>query len=941
MREGVDHEIKLKPGTQAPYKKSFPMTSEELKAIKRYLDDLLERGYIRPARSGAASPIILVRKPSGGIRVCVDYRALNAITERERYSPPEIRETLMRFSKAKYFTKLDVIAAFNRIRVKEGHEHLTAFSTRFGQFEYRVMPFGLCNAPTTFQRYINSALHEYLDEFASAYQDDVIMFSETLEEHHRHVGLVLDKLEVAGLPLDMRKCEFDQPEVHYLGLIIGRDGIRKDPEKMAAIRDWQTPRRAKDVLAFLGFVGFYRRFIPELSKMAKPLTELTRSTRTKGKTIYCPFRWTEEHDLAFEQIKEAFQTGYRPGALRSRFGNDCGDGCERLGYGRGMSQIQDGVQRPVAFFSRKMSPAETNYEIYDKELLAIVDAFEQWRPELAGTADPVLVRTDHRNLEYFMTTKRLNRRQARWAEFLADYNFVIEYRPGKSNPADALTRSPGLAPESGSDEREKMRLQVLLPERCFRAAAGAVNPDEAAPRDVLEEIREATAADDVLQEVKEALERGDRRFSTALHKRGFRMAPSACEWNEGLLRAQGKIVFPADEVLVSAILHDYHDAPVGGHRGRDATFEKLSRDYWAPELGAMVRRYVKACRRCQQQRVRNQPEQGLLRPLPIAEHPWRSVGIDFKGPLPPCMRNGLCYRYILTVVDRFTKRKHFLPLTRLDAETAADAFWRGVWRLHGMPEEIMSDRGAQFTGDFWRRLCLRVGVGQKMSSAFHPQTNGQTEAANRQIKEYLAYYVSFFQDDWVDLLPVAEFAINDTKTATTGLTPFQADLGYTPRSGFEPRGRVARPQSRGERQADIMVKTRKALDEQLRARLTWAQQRMKESADAHRTPAPAIKEGDFVWLSTEDLKSSRRSKALDVKWIGPYRVLRVVKDGAAFELELPEHMGQHRVFSPAKIRLDEGDPLDGQERSNGDSDRFLTPGDEPGGGYKKKMENGR
>ena len=451
-----DHKIELLPGKTPPAARAYPMSTEELRVLRQYLIDELRKGYIRPSTSPAAAPVLFAKKPGGGLRFCVDYRALNAITIKNRYPLPLIRETLAQLSSAKYFTKLDVTSAFNNIRIADGHEWMTAFMTRYGLYETLVMPFGLTNAPATFQTYINKALHPWLDVFCTAYIDDVLIYSDTLEEHREHVRTVLQALQKAGLYLDIRKCEFEVNEVAYLGMIISDSGVKMDPAKIHAITSWQPPSNVKDVQGFLGFANFYRRFIRGFSRLVRPLVALTQ----KG-TI---FKWSSACESAFQTLKVAFTSApvlrhFDPS--REVFVET--DASDFVSSGI-LSQKDDaGVLHPVAFMSRKHTEAECNYEIYDKELLAIIRCFEDWRPELEGAAFPITVLSDHRNLEYFMTTKQLSRRQVRWSEFLSQFHFFIRHRPGKqSAKPDALTRRSQDLPLDASDTRIQHQNRTLL-----------------------------------------------------------------------------------------------------------------------------------------------------------------------------------------------------------------------------------------------------------------------------------------------------------------------------------------------------------------------------------------------------------------------------------------------------------------------------------------------
>jgi len=450
-----DHKITLKDSSSLPFSRLYPMSRDELLVLRKYLQENLNKGFIKASSSPVASPVLFVKKPNGGLRLCVDYRALNALTVKNQYPLPLIRETLDRLAKAKYFTKLDVIAAFNRIRMAEGDEYLTAFRTRYGLFEYNVMPFGLTGAPSTFQHYINDSLREYLDIFCTAYLDDVLIYSNSLSEHKDHVRKVLIRLRQAGLQIDIEKCEFHTQETRYLGLIISTEGIKMDPKKIATVKAWPKPKNLKDIQAFLGFANFYRRFIMGFSAIVKPLTALTK----KG----TPFIWTKGCQDAFQTLKERFISA----PILKWFDPDKRiivetDSSDYVSGGILSQPDDDNILHPVAYFSRKHSNEECNYEIYDKELLAIIRAFEEWRPELEGAKYPITVITDHKNLEYFMSTKLLNRRQARWSEFLSRFDFKITYRPGKQGiKADSLTRRSEDLPRGG-DQRLIHQSQVVL-----------------------------------------------------------------------------------------------------------------------------------------------------------------------------------------------------------------------------------------------------------------------------------------------------------------------------------------------------------------------------------------------------------------------------------------------------------------------------------------------
>ena len=437
-----DHAINLEPDTKAPWGPIYNMSGPELESLRDFLQDMLGKGFIRASNSPAGAPVLFVKKKDGSLRLCVDYRRLNRITIKNRYPLPLINNILDRLGKVKYFTKIDLRSGYNNVRIKGGDEWKTAFRTRYGSFEYLVMPFGLTNAPATFQHFMNDVFKDMTDDFVVVYLDDILIFSDTLEEHWEHVRRVLQRLREYNLHAKPEKSEFFCDTVEYLGFLISPAGVEMDPAKVKAILSWPAPTTVKQVQSFLGFANFYRRFIRDFSKIVRPLTNLTR------KAVF--YLWSAKCQKAFESLKTAFTTApilahFDPDNL-TVLKTDSSD----YAIGSILSQIErtTGILHPIAFYSRSMIPSEMNYDIYDKELLAIYEAFRQWRPYLEGNADTTLVISDHNNLQYFTTTKQLSRRQARWSEYLSSFNFVIKYRPGRlGTKPDALTRRPDVYPK--------------------------------------------------------------------------------------------------------------------------------------------------------------------------------------------------------------------------------------------------------------------------------------------------------------------------------------------------------------------------------------------------------------------------------------------------------------------------------------------------------------
>ncbi|SOV09587.1 uncharacterized protein UDID_19015 [Ustilago sp. UG-2017a] len=437
---------------------------KEMSELRRYLDENLEKGFIRPSKSPARSPVLFVPKKDGGLRLCVDYRGLNEITVKNRAPLPLIEEQLFLLRKARIYTKLDLRAAYNLIRIAKGDEWKTAFGTQLGLYEYLVMPFGLANAPAHFQSFINDIFQDIIGVYVVVYLDDFLIFSDTEESHVKHVTEVLTRLRSNRLFAKLSKCEFHTKTVEFLGYIIKPTGIEMDPGKVQTVKEWPMPASIHDIQRFLGFANFYRRFIAHFARIAKPLTSLVKPTERFKK-----FELPEEAQQAFHKLIQAFTSAgvlqHFDYHLPTRLETDASD----FAIAGVLKQEHEERWHPVAFYSRKMSSAERNYEIHDKELLAVVACLTQWRHMLAGLPSQLVILTDHEALKYFKSQRRITGRQARWAVLLADFDFILQYRPGdKGGEPDALTRRADMQP---AGEEQEHNVRQLLPPRVFAETA--------------------------------------------------------------------------------------------------------------------------------------------------------------------------------------------------------------------------------------------------------------------------------------------------------------------------------------------------------------------------------------------------------------------------------------------------------------------------------------
>lgn len=820
----LEHRIELEDGAQAPWGPIYPLAPNELEVLRNYLVEAEAKGWIQPSTSPAGAPILFVPKKGGKLRLCVDYRALNRVTRKDRTPLPLIGEILDRLSTAKIYTKLDLKDAYHRIRIRAGDEWKTAFRTRYGHFEYKVMPFGLVNAPATFQAYINRALVGLVDVFCIVYLDDILIYSDNEAEHEQHVRRVLERLRQWKLYINLAKCEFHTQSVTFLGFVVSPEGIHMERARVEAIEQWPLPRTVRDIQAFLGFAGFYRRFIHRYSKITSPLTDLLKGN-AKG-----PIELPIAAKAAFKHLKAVFTQApvlqHYDASLPTRVETDA----SIFAIGAVLTQLREGRWHPVAFRSRKLTPIEVRYGTGDGELLAIVDAVRAWRHYLLYLQQPLVVLTDHLNLQYWTTKKRLSARQLRWLDDLSALDMVIQYRPGSQNPADGLSRRTDWK-DGGDDSREERRILdhvhieqvpgqgacagaahrplrsgvVALVKRdgverlgprgsvvqyCLRREHGvrkgdapesneAVGCKQRLRRDNPEWVIECTcrlclavrvAAETGLEDHIRGLQQSEPFVSEEKWKtrRSRRAGAGEAAWaidEAGLLRFRGRVFVPHDVLTRQELLRSYHDEPTAGHLGVHKTLNLLARYYYWDAMIKDVKDYVRTCPVCQRTKAHKHRPYGLLAPLPPPSRPWQEITMDFITGLPPSTTpdSQKHCNAILVVVDRFTKYSLYLATTtQLTSSGLADLLFHRVVTTFGLPDGIVTDRGSIFTSNFWTDLCFHFATKRRLSTAFHPQTDGQTERQNQSVEHYLRAFCDLSQADWAPRLSLAQLTYNNS-----------------------------------------------------------------------------------------------------------------------------------------------------------------------------------
>jgi hypothetical protein len=893
-RRFIEHNIKLQPGSTPTFRNHHRLSPQDMDELKVHLKDLLDHGFIRESHSPYGAPILFAKK-AGEVkrRLCIDYRDLNRITIKDRYPLPRVDELIDRLFGAKYFTKLDLRAGYHQVRVAEEDIQKTAFNTRYGQFEYLVVPFGLTSAPSTFMALMNHILHPYLDKFAIAYLDDVLIYSKTLDEHVIHVRTILDEFRKHKLYAKESKCEFFKHEVKFLGFIVGADGIKVDPAKVEAVKVWPVPKSVTDVRSFLGFVGFYRKFIKNHSAVVAPISDLTK-TSTQGKT----FVWTPEAQIAFEKMIDALCSApvlvlpdpTKPYVVTT----------DASGYALGACLMQDhgnGLQ-PIVYMSKKMLPAETRYPIHHKEMLAIVCALKEWRHYLHGAQFKIRILTDHKSLVHFHNQPKLSERQARWNEFISEFgnDIMIEYQEGKKNVvADALSRRADynddatgttVAIDNADGKLNDDSIDVNL-----NTVAVSINTS------LTQQIQDGYQSDDLCKQIlngnvsklkKNVKARtGVQRFSVS---NGF------------IYYDVNRVYIPDIVSLKTLIISEHHDNKLAGHVGYQKTYDNIIRKYYWPNMYIDIKLYVRSCLVCQRTKSENRKPAGLLKPLPIPTRRWQCVTMDFIVQLPKT-KSG--YDAIMVVVDKLTKRAYFIPTTTTaTAPDTALLYFKNVSKNgHGIPEIIVSDRDSKFTSLFWKSLWSLLDTKLAMSTAFHPETDGQTERMNRTLEQMLRAYANKQQDNWDELLPYCEMAYNNSKNVSTGYSPFFLNYGQDmslPANLLATNSTEPITTEDGNAAVEDIITDLHDTLVTVQSNLTKAQEYQKKYADKSRRHEE-YKVGDRVLLDTSDITFTTGTKKLLDKYIGPYKIIEVVSD-VALKLDLPIKFRLHPVFHISKLK---------------------------------------
>ena len=841
------------------------------KVAGEQIDKMLAHGVIEPSNSPWSFPTVLVTKKDGSIRFCVDYRKLNALSRKDAYPLPRIDETLNTLGGAQWFCTMDLASGYWQIKMKEEDKPKTAFMTRKGLFQFRVMPFGLSNAPATFQRLMDHVLRGLQWEKCLVYLDDIIIFGKTFDETLGNLRCVMKRLKSAGLKLKASKCQWFRKSVKYLGHIVSAEGVACDPEKIEAVQSWPVPCTVTQVRQFLGFASYYRKFIPNFSAIAKPLTNLTKKS--------VRFAWTNQCQNAFENLKAKLVSAPVLAYPQAEGQYILDTDASNYAVGAVLSQIQDGEERVIAYASKALHGGQENYCTTKKELFAAVTFVEHFRYYLSG--NHFVIRTDHASLKWLRNFKNIDGMLARWLATLEKYNYEIVHRKGPQHQnADALSRIP--VRKCPRDDCPQCTLKVC-PITALPAPA-ADDADEWLEGWTERELYDWQRADPVLAKIITWLETSPERPKSAAAF-NWRTKSYLNQWDALFLNEkdilcrkwypQGKgthgqevrqIVAPKE--VRNRILATLHNSPTGAHLGQNKTLNKVRyRFYWTGYKEQVIR-WCRRCDVCAQSKPGPKRTRAQLGRVPVAA-PLERIAVDIMGPIPETDDGN---KYILVLGDYFSKWTEAYALKNHTAQTVADIIMEQFISRFGIPRSLHSDQGPEFESDLIAELCKLLHINKTRTVPYNPKSDGLVERANRTVIQMLKTLVNEARNDWDDLLPFVMMAYRSSVHESTKCTPNLLMLNHEINLPIDLM--IGAPPETPACPVQYVEWVRDAAEHAfgfVQRNLKTSAERQKKLND-RKSGSPKFKIGDSVWRYSPPRAKLKFGKG----WEGPYLVVRRV-----------------------------------------------------------------
>jgi transposase InsO family protein len=854
----VEHRIRLntdQPLKQPPYR--VPPAKRDIIIDK--VNEMKAQDVLEDSNSPFAAPVVLIRKSNGEWRFCADYRQLNSITIKDAYPLPRIDDALDALRSNAYFSKLDLVSGFWQIVVAEADREKTAIATPAGLHQFKVMPYGLTNAPATFQRLMDRVLSGLTWDRCIVYMDDIIIFGKTFEQHNLNLESVLQRIIAANLKLNMAKCEFCASEIIYLGHRITKNGIGVDPAKVEAIDRLETPTNRQKLRRFLGMATYYKRFVEHFSWIAAPLTQLTSINRE--------YKWTPECQAAFDQLKSALKSTPLLAAPDFTKPFQLSTDASKIGIGAVLEQ--DG--QPIAYASRTCSVAEQNYQATEQEALAVIWAVRHFRHYVYGRELEILV--DHKPLHDLKSNRHPEEPLGRLMLKLQGLNYKITYVPGKkNNVADVLSRD--VAPST--DEDPQVNIEMREPDL-------TVNNNAIVMQDI--DWLTEQASDPELARVLNALQHKRSAISHSEYRRQY----SKLCINNGLVCRGDRVCVPTAQRHVQ--IKRFHEAH--GHEQPDKLTKRMHALFFWPKMDTDIATYVQSCDGCQRAKDRppNRPELGQI--APVTTSPLKFWSIDFQGPF-RTSENGS--RYIITAIDYGSKWVEAKATADCSAVTTAQFILENIILRHGPPEVIHTDQGTNFESKIVNELCALYNIKKSRSSPFHPEGNGAVERENRSLKSLLRAYTIDDQTDWDRHIPIIVNARNTTVHSATGFTPFEMVYGRSPDAN--PLATTPPDESSSEYIARL-TQARKHIEKSARLRLKREQEKRKRAYEkSNRIASEDFKPGDLVLITNEG-NHPGSSKKLEPKFIGPMQVVEANEQTCIVE---SDEKSYHKAVHKSRLR---------------------------------------
>ncbi len=879
-------------------------------AAEELIRDMAANGIIETSDSPWAAPMVMVRKKTGGWRPCVDFRRLNAVTRKDSYPLPRIDDALDYVAGSCWFSSLDLRSGYWQVELAAEARPKTAFTIGQGLWQFRVMPFGLCNAPATFERLMEHVLKDIPRTRCVVYLDDLLVHARDFDQAVHNLREVLTAIRSAGLRLNPAKCNLLTRQTHFLGHVVSESGVATDPAKVAAVRDWPPPTNISELRSFLGLASYYRRFVRDFATIASPLHQLTNKGRRFG--------WSEDCAAAFRQLKAAlihapvlaYPDPNQPFLVDTDASN--------VGVGAVLSQRGEAGERVVAYYSCSLSRPERNYCVTRRELLAVVLAVRHFRPYLLGTK--FTLRTDHASLTWMLNFRQPEGQVARWLEILQEYDFEVHHRPGRQHAnADALSRRPCLADECRYCGRQE--------ERGLGPSSAAVEPGDSGGDGepfTTEQLKQQQANDPVLVKVRGWLEARTRPDWQAVSSQGPEIKSFHSQWgslelHDGMIyrrwQAPGggidRLQLLVPHTLRSEVLRWVHGAAGAGHFGNSKTVRRLRQRFYWPGCRQDAELHVHCCDVCTAQKGPSRRSHAPLQQYLVGA-PMERIGVDILGPFPVTEAGN---RFVLVAMDYFTKWPEAYAVPDQSASTTAQRLVDEMFARFGVPDELHSDQGRNFESRLFSEVCQRLGVKKTRTTPLRPQSDGLVERFNRTLATQLAILTSQHQRDWDQHLPLVLWAYRTAVQESSQYTPAALMFGRELRTPVDlVFGSPPEPEIAGGPELDYFrrLKERLSTVHQLaREALEDAGARQKRAYD-NRAHGPILRPGDRVWVFCPQRKRGLSPK-LTHHWQGPGEILDQISE-VVFRVRMP---GRGRRVVLHKDRLAPYHPLAPEQETGG------------------------